>query len=359
MAKHQVFLVHGMGNFEPGWSAVIRQKITDAFSAYKRLKEGGFASAFEFKEITYNRVFESWREQWRTDAAALAAAIGPNLLNQGVAKDLIAAAKAPTGTSFWQTHVLDVVMYRCLLPVTEAVCRSVQEQILGHLQSFPVGDRPPYSVIAHSLGTAVVYETFHAMLTSAVGPDGLKLGSAFYPTNVFMISNVAKALWNRGGDLYTPDLGPNLTIGQGLCRFFGNYRHSLDPFSSFDPFVPTDNWFAPTAPRGEVYEEVTLRADDMQEINIHSLEHYLGHPDVHAPILRTLVGWPDCISPADQNDALAEWRQKTLKKKALSDAQSQMKALLIKATDDWVSEVPMLQKLRELLLAQDSRDGES
>src|SRR5215467_11975897 len=104
MAKHQVFLVHGMGNFEPGWSAGIQQKIRDTFADYKRLKDGGFASAFEFKEITYNRVFEKWREQWRDDAAAAAAAIGPNLLDQGVAKNLIEAAKAPTGTSFWQTH---------------------------------------------------------------------------------------------------------------------------------------------------------------------------------------------------------------------------------------------------------------
>lgn len=125
MAKHQIFVVHGMGHFEPGWSEVLQRQIVDCFDRFPRAK--GFAADIEFKEINYNQVFEAWRKQWREDAQGAASALAAEGLGQGIAAKLVDLAGKPAGDGFLRTHVLDVIAYRFLLPVAEecgAACRS-------------------------------------------------------------------------------------------------------------------------------------------------------------------------------------------------------------------------------------------
>jgi len=357
MAKHQVFLVHGMGNFELGWSEVVRKRITDSFGLYAKLRDNGFSDTLEFKEITYNDTFEAWRKQWREDAQAAADALVAVQANSQAVKNLIAAAGAPGGDGFLATHVLDVVAFRFLGPIAQTVCRSVQAQILGHLKSFPQNDLPRYSIIAHSLGTSVVYETFHAMLTQVI--DGSSLTPAFRPDNVFMVANTAKLLWNRGGSPYPAVLSPDLADNQGLSFRFCNFRHALDPVPAVDRFDPPNDWFAPTAPRAVVYRDDVIPADDVQDVNVHAFEHYLSHPIVHVPILRMLTGFENGITAAEITSALQTWRAKRLAKQKLTKAKEQLQALAVRATDDWSKEVNMLLAIRQLVSGSPFRDGES
>ena len=216
MAKHQIFVVHGMGHFEPGWSEVLQRQIVDCFYCFDRFPRAkGFAADIEFKEINYNQVFEAWRKQWREDAQGAASALAAEGLGQGIAAKLVDLAGKPAGDGFLRTHVLDVIAYRFLLPVAEEVWRSVQKQITGHLKSLPQGDALHSSVIAHSLGTAVAYESYHAMMTD--GLDSVRLATAFRPDNVLMLANVIKPLWNRGGSDYPAVMAPTLSVDQGWC----------------------------------------------------------------------------------------------------------------------------------------------
>ncbi|MFO1337107.1 MAG: hypothetical protein U1F53_02550 [Burkholderiaceae bacterium] len=360
MSKHQVFLVHGMGDFELGWSEAVRGRIVEAFNNYPKLRDNGFADAFEFKEITYNPVFEGWRDQWRADAEAAAGALAATGLSSKAADTLIKGAASPAGSSFWQTHVLDVVGFRFLMPIAQTVYRSVQSQILGHLKSFPPDDVPPYSVIAHSLGTAVAYETFHAMLTNGADGQSAPLGTAFRPNNMFMVANTAKLLWNRGGSAYPAMMGPNLANGDGLSFYFASFRHALDPVPNVDRFDPPASWFAPTAPKDAVYADVVLPEGDLQQLNVHSFEHYLSHPMVHVPILRQLVGFDSVVSDAEMKAQLKLWREASLANQALAEAKSQLKDLLLaRATEGWAKEIDMLLALRALVLASKVKDGES
>jgi hypothetical protein len=360
MAKHQIFLIHGMGNFEPGWSGGIQKQMTDLFGKYQAFRDEGFANDFEFKEITYNQVFEAWRKQWKEGAAKAAEGlVADGLMKNSVAGQLVNLAGSPSGDGFLRTHVMDVVAYRFLLPMAQEVWRSVQNQILGCLKALPKDDAIHYSIISHSLGTAVAYEAFHAMMTVGAGDPGAPLGTAFRPDNVFMLSNVVKPLWNRGAVVYQPVMAPSLSVATGWCFRMANFGHALDPFARLDKFTPPDDWFAQMAPKSRVYQDVTIPAADLQDPNVHAFEHYLGHPMVHVPILRTLAGFQEAVTPAELSAALVQWRSKSLSQTALTKAQDKLKAMATNATGDWGKEINMLLALRELALASKLKDGES
>ena len=355
MAKHQVFLVHGMGNYEKGWSTGIKQLLLEKFAQYPQLAGAHWSANFEFKEIVFSDEFEAWRQQWKDDAAKAAEALTALDLDSGAATNLVKLAQAPTGNSFWQTHVLDVVMYRYLRPLNEAIRRSIQAQLMGHIDSFPANNRPQYSVIAYSLGSSVMYETFHAMLT---GPGGLPSG--YRPINFFAVSNVIKPLWNRGGTCYPPDMGPNLGDDEGLCFRFCNFSHELDPICNLDPFnPPAPGWFGATAPQKAVYLNVTIPTEDVQDWNVHALEHYLGHPDVHVPILRTLTRFDELISKKEHQGALVEWRKNTLSAAARKKVEEQLKKMRGKATTGFSAEIETLLSFRTAVLKAGKKDGES
>lgn len=349
MAKHQIFLVHGMGDFEPGWSAGIEQQLRDLFQKYPTARL--FADRFGYKEINYNRVFEKWRQQWKSDASALLSTLQDAKLDAAVAQRLLTLAGSAGGASFWQTHVLDVVLYRFLRAVAEEVWREVQTQILAHLTSFQ--DRPNYSIVCHSLGTAVAYETLHAMIT-----DSPPLPFGARPVNFIAVSNTARLLWNRGGDPYPVAMGPSFSDDRGMCLSFFNLRHALDPVCNVTPFhAPPDRWFPEPAMRDEVYIDVELAAADIRQANIHAMEHYLSHPDVHAPVLRRLTKTRLAVSAAEQQAAVAEWRATALKGAARSKATQALGALAVQASSNWLAELDMLYALRDRIAA--GADGEN
>ncbi|KRB92538.1 hypothetical protein [Duganella sp. Root198D2] len=355
MSKHQIFLVHGMGNFERGWSDGVKQLLLQKFGAYKALANDNYAGSFEFKEIVYGDVFESWRQQWKDDAAKAAKAMTDVGLSGGLSGKLVSLANSTSGNSFFQTHVLDVIMYRYLMPLTESVRRSIQSQVLGHLNSFPAYHLPRYSVIAHSLGAAVMYESFHAMMTD---PQGLPL--TFRPQNYFAVANVVRPLWNRGGTCYPSEMGPALSDDEGLCYRFGNYSHALDPFTAFMPFdPPEEGWFSPRAPKAAVYHNVRLPVEDLHDFNVHSFEHYVDHPDVHVPMLRALTGFEDLVTQAEHQKALTDWRKKSLKGKARDTAIDALRQLLVRNEAHYGKHVDALLAFRDIVLAQGKADGES
>ncbi|MGA8863300.1 MAG: hypothetical protein WBM09_03080 [Gallionella sp.] len=51
MAKHQIFLVHGMGDFETHWSLDVQKQIQDTFAAYKKVASKSLVDHFEFVNV--------------------------------------------------------------------------------------------------------------------------------------------------------------------------------------------------------------------------------------------------------------------------------------------------------------------
>ena len=352
MSKHIVFLVHGMGNFEPGWSGGVQQQLKDLFATYPRAAP--FGQEIEYREIVYGDVFESWRELWKTEADKAATALKAVGLDGGVAAELVQLAGAPAGDGFLKTHVLDVVMYRFLLQVSEEVCQSVRAQITEQLLALPDQQSIHYSVIAHSLGTAVTYEAFFGMMTAK---EPLRV--AFRPDNVFMVANAVVPLWNRGGTPYQPIMAPNLGYTDGWCFHLANFRHELDPVAMLIRFQPKLNWFSPLAPKDLVFLDQPIPAEDIQDLNVHALEHYLSHPLVHIPLLRRL-SYEGAVNKTEEKKALSDWRKERFSGAELQAKKGQLEQMLVaRATESWADEFIMLKALRAVVPLSKLKGGES
>ena len=313
MAKQQLFLVHGMGSYSKGWCLDAKQTLLDSFSAYAVPRAMGLAAQFDIVEINYNELFDDIRELWRENAEAAAGAMTAVGLADAAAKRLVDLANGATGDDFWRTHVLDVVMYRFLKQINERVMQSVRQQILDRLFAFPENDRPAWSILGHSLGTAVVNDTLHAMFTQPV--NGVMLGDRFKPDFIFMVANVSKVLWNKGGDYYSSEVRPHTIDSLGMCWRYCNFAHELDPFPRVDPFDPPDRWFPPgTTPKQHaalLANGPEIPALDIQDVNVHGLTHYLSHPYVHAEIINTLTGM-EAVSQREIAAARTAWRKDSL-----------------------------------------------
>ena len=225
MAKHLIFMVHGMGDFKPGWSDGVETLMKTSF---RKFMEGvAFSDEYEFIEINYNALFEERRQEWGRRAEVLAGVFASNGLSDGAVQKLLKFAGAPGGDGFLQTHVLDAVMYRFLPQVAEHVRRTVQDKILSTLQAGPHNVAPNWSIICHSLGTSVTHDTLQAMFTHEV--NGVLLHSNYRPNNVFMVGNVSRVLWHSGS-VYETSVKPHPRRERGLCQRYYNFQHELDPF---------------------------------------------------------------------------------------------------------------------------------
>lgn len=357
MSKHQIFFVHGMGRFGDDWADGLIAGFKRLFGRYERVRQQKFVDFFEFRSIRYDQVFEAWRQQWAADAKGTSQALVAGGLTQTLANKLLAAAAQPAGDGFLRTHALDVLAYRFNEQIRSEVQQSVRDQINAVLKTLPKGPPIHVNFVAHSLGTAVLYETYHGLLTQD-GADGSAFPNAVLPDNVFMLANVAAPLWSRGGPSpYPATMAPNLSETVGWCLHLANFGHALDPVAQLGPFSPPASWFKVHAPREEVYADVALRAQDIQDENVHAFEHYLGHPAVHVHMLRQLTS-PRLIGADELKEALAEWRSKTLVADALASARKRLRAALAQSAGDWAARLAVLQAVREIAATSKLKGGE-
>jgi len=102
-----------------------------------------------------------------------------------------------------------------------------------------------------------------------------------------------------------------------------------------------------------------LPADDIQDLNVHAFEHYLGHPDVHVPILRLLTGFPSLISDDEQAAAVAEWRRHRLVDQLRAQVQARLEGMRTGPTPGFGPEIVSLLAFREAVLQRGKPAGES
>jgi hypothetical protein len=359
MAKHQVFLVHGMGGFEKGWSLGVQQLLRDAYAQYAIPKAMGFDNDFQFVEVSYDDIFEDLRKLWHDNAQAASAVFTSTGLEPSAVAKLISLADGATGDDFFRTHVLDVAMCRFLKQINERLSVSLTKQILDRLNAFPQNDVPAWSVISHSLGTAVTTEALHAMFTQPV--NGTMLGGRFKPDFLFMVANVSRILWNRGGDVYASEVRPHSIETRGMCFKYCTYAHALDPFLWVAPFDrPPARWFPDGATQDALYEHVEIGAADVQEFNVHGLTHYLSHPDVHASIFRTLLGAETFIAEKEVAAARKKWKQQTLAGAKLTEVKGKLTAVQAKQGSKWTALIGQLFEFRHEALKRgiDVTEGE-
>jgi hypothetical protein len=348
-----------MGSYAKDWSLDAKQVLVDAFNQYPLSKSMGLASQIDFVELNYNDIFEEIRALWKADAAQAAGALAAVGLAQSAANRLVELADAGTRDDFLRTHALDVVMYRFMKQISERAANSVRLQVLTRLQAFPENDRPSWSILAHSLGTSVVNDALHAMFTQTA--DGSVLGDRMKPDFVFMVANVAKLLWNKGGDFYSSVVRPHTVDSLGVCWKYCNFSHELDPFPRVDEFDPPQRWFpeGTTPAQRPIFlsDGPPIPARDVRDVNVHGLTHYLSHPFVNSEIINTLAGFT-VVTAADVRAALQKWREDSLTGDPLKTIKDLMESNTA-TPSNWKKIIDMLFNIRAAVARTSKlKDGE-
>lgn len=301
MARHVLFLMHGMGDFSKGWSTPVQAQLRALYAKYDIAKALPFDDVFAFEEVVYNGRFEKLRKQWTSGAAAVIKELRKGGLPDNAATDLLRSEARAADDEFVRSHLLDVLLYRFVPEVAEEaralVAKRIQEVI------FPKrGDPPRWSVIAHGLGTAVAHDSLHAMFTHTAG--GRTLLGLTKAQAIVMIANVSRLLEQRSVDVYTSVVRPGLG-DQGICEFYVNVWHEWDPLPRPKAFRPLHDWpdVATRLARPDRFVGAAINA--FQHRNVHALDHYLADPGAHVPIFRALLPVPDAIPEVELARAVA------------------------------------------------------
>src|SRR5579871_1948386 len=147
--KHAVFLVHGMGVYQPGWEKTVVESITAAYNKYEFLKKVDIGDRFEFVPVGYDDIFQEIVKNWG-DNAAILAKLPAGMVPADVQRltSWMQSAGELKNNFLW-THAADVLLYRAFRLVRERVCASVATQIIKKVtQQYLDSQESSWSVIA-------------------------------------------------------------------------------------------------------------------------------------------------------------------------------------------------------------------
>ncbi len=279
--KQVLFLVHGMGISADGplgsgdrvaWAKDVEAILREALKAFP----GVAADDLKIVPILYDDVFISHVTRWAELSKALAKTPLAPLTNWMDKTD---------EPDFLYSNIGDVVLYRAFAEVREHVLTHVARQFADQIDALGRAD-VQYSVLAHSLGTAVAHDAIQKL--ASVGIDG---STVFQPphfrfANFFALANVSRLVWVTDESFYQdtrvrpPDCG--LDADQCAVMHYATFRHIADPVPSIVRFT-RKNWNA-----GRFWS-----VDDLAHfkgVNVHCFTHYLAHPTITNLLFRRLFG---------------------------------------------------------------------
>jgi hypothetical protein len=284
MSRQVVFLVHGIGDHKIGWSKSAVQSL-DALGQRYSTVGAPISEQVVFAEVAYGEVFDKQLARWDTDVDAFAAnGVVPQ------AKDAVAWLDGVTEGGFVWTHLGDVVLFLSRFTRAAAVA-----EVVAQMAKVIADDPDPeteFSIIAHSMGTAVTMEAVNALVTPIpkIGWTGLPPDFRF--REVMMLANTSRFFQRPELHAYTESrLLPKKYKTTGLCSTYRNVYHRRDPVALF-------RRFAPNASDDMGY--VAVPVEHYHARNIHGLTHYFEHPAVHGAVLRL---------PKAGNLPLAAWNK--------------------------------------------------
>jgi hypothetical protein len=359
VAKHYIFLVHGMGNWDGDWStqakAIIGRHYDKGRYAFLG-KRWPFDDYFKFEQINYNHIFEKYLEEAKKQADRLGQW---NALNQVLENGLLdvltrivkLAKTQPNKDNFAVTHLADVALYMAT-NLGELVKNEIASTIVDRLQAlkfrYSEGDR--WSIIAHSLGTRVMTEVLQVGFMAQ--PSLRNFGKAQV---LMMVANVSKLLegippWNVAGNVYHNAVFPSSDV-VGVCEHYINIGHRLDPFSFIREFDPPPDFGDGFAFAEKRYHPVKLAGADITSKEIHSLEHYLEHPKVHTTLFRYLLSVTGSGAPTDaeMEEAMEAYRLNTLSAQVTESWRTALEKLKEQPFDNFASIFAIWEKYGALL----------
>ncbi len=305
-----LFMIHGMGKHSPGWSQRFvdqLRELSDGFQAFK--DDPALFDSVQVEEISYDGEIDRWLEKFAQDANGLRTFIRKKQIPLAGSSlegllGWLGGAATKERDFFWESAI-DVLLWRFsrALVATDVTARVLRQLFRPLKKALEDGGEAQCSVLAHSLGTSVLHDALARM--AAEGIDGEVGFKQQVFDNLFMVANVSRAL-ETDYPVEQSLVRPKTAAAFGDCQNYHNFRHVLDPFPAVKPFRAPAQWV-----RFHAVEDL----DHVQQLNVHALDHYLLHPQVHVPILRD--GFGALITQDEEELALAKFRPLALPDKVV------------------------------------------
>jgi hypothetical protein len=297
MAKHTLFLIHGMGVHQgPQWSANVWNKLVECSQLYPHFQNTKPLNDYaEPVAVQYDHLIHNALTRWDTQAQGFGdfAQANANALPGGDPLNWLAGI-AGDEAGFLLSHVADVVIYRFFNNESGQIKANVRLKIFNEIKNRRTQDATAeFSVMAHSLGTSVAHDALAEIGTAPVIDNNINTFQSqnFKFKSIHMLANISRALQTKPG-VYESVVRP----GRGddhYCKRLYSYRHELDPFTLPKPFTPV-TW-------GNAYRG--KRLSHYRGWNIHGWLHYLDNPRVHIPVLKS-ISKTTAITPHQEREAV-------------------------------------------------------
>lgn len=283
--KHVLFLAHGIGRHASDWSAELIDGLKETAGSLPADPATGFDPARLLEAIDATSFVPLWYDDLYAEAAQRMLERPEALITGLQAAGLGTLArlfrlKEDDATAL-ETHIFDVIIYRAMREYRYCTRKHVTVQMLRAMQKHGVGAGVEYSVMAHSLGTAVMHDTLHELATERGSP--YQLGSSFRVHNLFMIANTSALLRNDydpRASLVRPLIGE---FDPGYVDFYFDFAHRWDPVAQLYSYRRyMKNYDAARC--------VYVTTDGFRQANIHAYSHYLTDPRVYGWVLGALYG---------------------------------------------------------------------
>lgn len=293
MAKHPVFLIHGMGTFAKptgekplGWAQAWVDALVQAakqFSVFAQPGKG-LLDRVRFIPLTYDdKISQYWeadpfKKQWGDNKALFA------FLDADV-RNVFQQYAESDQTSFFWTHWADVLIWRFAPEIRRMLIASL---IQSALEANANGD---CSILAHSLGTSVVHGVLAGMKKEK---KGWRPGTTVV-RYLGLVSCVAEVLAHDEAPPYVPPLGKGLP--DNFAEKLFHIHHRLDPFTWFKRY-DAEKAGGLSLRIGEIPKGLDLTT-------IHDFETAIAHPRAAYGILSGIV---QNLSTDERFDMVAEER---------------------------------------------------
>jgi len=336
-----------MGDPEAGWHLPAVEVLESAFREFESFKGAAFSEFFEPVEISYGAAFADLRKTWKADVAGIKGVLATQIDAKDAAEkkkvekrlDDVSTAILAGEDDFFATHAMDVVLYRFFSLVRNRVNVMLAEKFLESAGS----EFKSWSIVAHSLGTAVTHNSLHALYNTPNlgGMQGKLSPDLTRPKVLMMVANVSRVLQLPTLKAFDSAVRPGPAVSGCLCGTYLNVRHKLDPFTFPQPFDPDPIWPDVTTSHSLNYQHI--RPGHLlisKAADVHDLDHYLRNPLVHAALFRAILG-TDLISDL-------EIEKKSLEFDAATDRDNTnslrhlIESKLPAPSDDWTALIKLL-----------------
>lgn len=281
-----------MGNCKTDWSKPYRKQLDEISQRYSYFQERNekLSDYVEYCELTYEEVFDKYIDAWDTARKEIVTGLGNE--EAEFAEKVVGWIEdsKSTSDSFLWDYLLDAALWMSLSSIRYTIINHVALKLTARLSEYldKSVDKNRYSVVGYSLGTSVCHDVLAALADGSWTDDKGHVMSGFTGdkmrfSSIHAVSNVSKLLQSKRFPAEQSRVRPG-PVGdvQSICRKYFNYGHVLDPISRVMPL----NLSCPSS--------MLDNLNGLKHIldwNVHALDHYLEHPDVHVRMIRSFAGY--------------------------------------------------------------------